>query len=372
MEDEVEKVEIENDEYVMPFDTISEFAYSEVNETSKSAVENAESTLATRTETEILHSNQTVSVEEEGIASATLSQSNTRAAAQAQVDTANSLTALPQQQQVPTESAIKEVTASTTPNQTAPSFDGGKDTASDTGQQAGQSVFYSQLFSEEAIAPIESQQVSRPSPQPIASQFANTPLQEAIKNTVLSKPTTSVVKADAPVSGFAQAKAKNVTHRFAENTKQTNLPESTQEKIINKVKELLESAKALKHGSTMVVRLDPPKLGNVTLKITQRSNALHARIIPETPEVEQVLRSNSSELLQLLGISGIKAENIHLSIGQVATSSEQLLFNQFFDSSSQFNQHQSSSGEQQLQEYELPGSVVPQEQHSEDIGGWVA
>jgi len=109
------------------------------------------------------------------------------------------------------------------------------------------------------------------------------------------------------------------------------LPEKTQAEIIERIQKMMDSATKTRFGSTMVVRLDPPELGAVTVKITQRSDQLFAKVTPENPDVEAVLRARAGEITQILGNTGLKAENIHLSIGGDVSDSEAFAFNSFMN-----------------------------------------
>ena len=100
------------------------------------------------------------------------------------------------------------------------------------------------------------------------------------------------------------------------------LDESTQTKVIAKIQRMIESAARTRYGNQMVVRLDPPELGAVTVKLTQRSDQLFARIIPESPEVEAVIRNRVGDISQVLAAAGIKPENVHVSVGGEQPSHE--------------------------------------------------
>lgn len=91
--------------------------------------------------------------------------------------------------------------------------------------------------------------------------------------------------------------------------------QSSQLETINQIKDMLVSAARNKGGASMVVRLDPPELGNVTLKVIQRSDQLHARISAENSDVEDSLRQRVPEIMQLLSSVGFKPENIVVSFG---------------------------------------------------------
>ncbi len=111
------------------------------------------------------------------------------------------------------------------------------------------------------------------------------------------------------------------------------LSESVQAKIVERIQAALDDAAKNRDGNTMVVRLDPPELGAMTVKVSYRSDQLFARIIPESQDVEAVIRSRVSELSQILANSGLKVENVHISIGQERSESELFKFSESFNRS---------------------------------------
>ena len=150
-----------------------------------------------------------------------------------------------------------------------------------------------------------------------------------------------------------------------------DLPKAQQDKIIDKLKQMVETASSSKIANTMIVRLDPPELGQVIMKITHRGDQVFARIIPESKEVESVIRSGSSDLISILVGAGFKAENIHLSFGGDAQPRNNA-FGQML------NQQNSGSGtnwnsKEQAQKENLTAnfSSNTQNSNSEQIG-WVA
>ena len=111
------------------------------------------------------------------------------------------------------------------------------------------------------------------------------------------------------------------------------LSESVQAKIVARIQAALDDAAKNRDSNTMVVRLDPPELGAMTVKVSYRSDQLFARIIPESQDVEAVIRSRVSELSQILANSGLKVENVHISIGQERSESETFKFSESFNRS---------------------------------------
>jgi flagellar hook-length control protein FliK len=111
----------------------------------------------------------------------------------------------------------------------------------------------------------------------------------------------------------------------------TQLPKAQQDKVVERIQQLLKDAAATRNGNTMVVRLDPPNLGALTVRVTQKAGQVFARIIPESQDVEAILRGRVNEITHALTSVGIKAENIHISLGQERSESEMFQFNEFLN-----------------------------------------
>ena len=95
----------------------------------------------------------------------------------------------------------------------------------------------------------------------------------------------------------------------------SGLSNKTRDAVVGKIQEMIENTNKTRVSQSMVIRLDPPQLGEVTLKITQKEDKIFARIIPESKEIEALLRGKSEEIRNILANSGIKTENINLSFG---------------------------------------------------------
>ncbi len=94
-----------------------------------------------------------------------------------------------------------------------------------------------------------------------------------------------------------------------------NIPQSARESVVEKLNQMLQNVKQTRVAQTMVVRLNPLNLGEVTLKVTQRNDQIFTRVISNNSDVENYLKLHSSEILNSLANSGIKIENISLSFG---------------------------------------------------------
>ncbi len=176
------------------------------------------------------------------------------------------------------------------------------------------------------------------------------------------------------IIGNGSEKEKVAGESNRTKAKPQQLPKNEQDKVVERVKELLKDANAARNGNTMVVRLDPPRLGQMMVKVTHRAGQVHARIVPESQEVETALRSRVSELTTALTAIGIKAENIHISLGAERTESEAFQFSEFLNQNgSQGSGEREFSHHREEKHATLPGSLTPTSNRGgEAVAGWVA
>lgn len=93
----------------------------------------------------------------------------------------------------------------------------------------------------------------------------------------------------------------------------------TMERVESALKEVARS----KDGKTVSVRLDPPTLGSVKIDVTYREGQLHARVVAEVPQVQQLLREKAHELQSLLRKAGIDAREITVTVVATAENSSE-------------------------------------------------
>ena len=109
--------------------------------------------------------------------------------------------------------------------------------------------------------------------------------------------------------------AKNLTNIDIKNdTSLKSLDSVTSSRVLERVQEVLKAVSSSKGGSTISLRLDPPSLGEVKVDMSFKNGSLFARIIAESQEVENLLKSKVNELYQVLKDSGIDADNINVFI----------------------------------------------------------
>ena len=91
-------------------------------------------------------------------------------------------------------------------------------------------------------------------------------------------------------------------------------------RVLERVEEVLKAVSSSKDGSTISLRLDPPSLGEVKVDISYKYGSLFARIIAESQEVENLLKSKANELYQVLRDSGLDSENVNVFIASKDSS----------------------------------------------------
>ncbi|MCB0344989.1 MAG: flagellar hook-length control protein FliK [Bdellovibrionales bacterium] len=177
------------------------------------------------------------------------------------------------------------------------------------------------------------------------------------------------IKLQAGEMKVTDLKLHTETLKNAAKAEQKKEAGSPQAKMMERVQKVLEEAVRTKDSNTIIVRLDPPQLGALTVRLTHRGEELFGRIIPETPEAEAILRTRANELQQILAATGLKAENVHVSIGQ-ERSADSFLFQQNFEGRGRQGDERGSSIRGGT------GAAVPQTESRtsprEEAVGWIA
>jgi flagellar hook-length control protein FliK len=92
------------------------------------------------------------------------------------------------------------------------------------------------------------------------------------------------------------------------------LPQALSTRTMERVETALKEAAKARDGKTISLRLDPPDLGKVKVDVTLRDGALHARIVVESPAVNQLLREKSHELQQNLRRLGLEVDTVTVTV----------------------------------------------------------
>lgn len=118
------------------------------------------------------------------------------------------------------------------------------------------------------------------------------------------------------VLGLAQ---KSATDKSAtEKTSNTSFirRSALSQEFVDKVKEVLEKAAINKTNDSISVKIDPPHLGQIHVKITHKNGEIYAKLTPEHKEVEQVLKTKSHELMNVIQALGFSPNEVHIQIGR--------------------------------------------------------
>lgn len=110
-----------------------------------------------------------------------------------------------------------------------------------------------------------------------------------------------------------------------------SLPRSLEVRTMERVESALKEVARSKDGKTISVRLDPPELGTVKIDVTQRDGSIHARLVAESPQVNNLLKDKSTEVVQMLRKLGLNVDKVTVSVGGQSEQPSQQ-FNQQLDS----------------------------------------
>ena len=113
----------------------------------------------------------------------------------------------------------------------------------------------------------------------------------------------------------------------AERTKKAlqSMSSEQQEQLVQKIKDILDGLSQNRNGKSLTVRLDPPGIGGMLMKVAHKGGQVFARLIPDSPEVETLLRGRVSDLVHALQTAGLSPSNVHISVGAERSAGE--LFN---------------------------------------------
>jgi flagellar hook-length control protein FliK len=171
--------------------------------------------------------------------------------------------------------------------------------------------------------------------------------------------------------------AKNNLERSQAQAK-TNGTEAgpRQQVYVDKVKEVMEKAVINKTTDSVTVKIDPPHLGEITVKVVQKGKEVYAKLTSESSEVEHTLRTRMHELQGVLQSLGFKADEVYVSIGKNFEESTQ--FSQGHQAGHEnANKHSNNEGNSRSQSGRDQGvkdvlRAFPRTQSTLDEGGWVA
>ncbi len=107
-------------------------------------------------------------------------------------------------------------------------------------------------------------------------------------------------------------------HTLAKSMKGEAGTPARQQMYVEQVKEVLARMAQSKTTDSVTVKIDPPHLGEITVRIVQKGKEVYAKLSADSSEVEQVLRTRMHELSNILQHLGYKADEVHVTIGKDA------------------------------------------------------
>lgn len=119
-----------------------------------------------------------------------------------------------------------------------------------------------------------------------------------------------------PEAGFTPFRNSEGAQRD-EATSRASKPASRAsiERSIEKVETAIQEAARSRDGKTLSFRLDPPELGSVKVDVSLKDNALHARVVPESAQIAQIIREKTPDLVQQLRKLGLDVQSITVAVG---------------------------------------------------------
>ncbi|MCC6952951.1 MAG: flagellar hook-length control protein FliK [Deltaproteobacteria bacterium] len=182
----------------------------------------------------------------------------------------------------------------------------------------------------------------------------------------------SVVRDNGAAGMFGQVEKKAVNAKDSGSLGRA--AKANQAKMIEQIQKAFESALQSKDGNTLTIKIDPVELGAMTVKVTKRAEQIFARVTAESPEVQEVLRSNVQEVVQALAAAGFKLHNVHVTIGNEILETESFQYQGFSEQyvQDERSNHSGSHSAGHDGEHDLPSSASQDGDAADAQAGWVA
>ncbi len=87
------------------------------------------------------------------------------------------------------------------------------------------------------------------------------------------------------------------------------------QEFIDKIKEALMKAAANKTNDTISVKVNPAHLGEIKVTVSHKNNEIYAKLVPESKEIEQILKTKSHELNAVIQALGFTPDSVHIQVG---------------------------------------------------------
>ena len=149
----------------------------------------------------------------------------------------------------------------------------------------------------------------------IANSTFSSPASGSKSGEIVSFASLLADRSGAKKAAEVAEKSKTLMSRNAENTE--------------RIMKMLKDAARLRSGNQMSVRMDPPELGEIHLKLTHRAGEVFAKLTPESAELGEMLKTRMPEILKSLSSAGISLDNFHISISGNSSAEVPLLSGAF-------------------------------------------
>ena len=116
------------------------------------------------------------------------------------------------------------------------------------------------------------------------------------------------------VTGVGASSEPRATEHDTAPRQTRYLNRTTQQRMLERVESALKEAARSRDGKTISLKLEPVNLGQVKVDVSLRDGSLHARVVPQNPEVVQALRDHSHELQGALRRLGLNVEKVTVQV----------------------------------------------------------
>jgi flagellar hook-length control protein FliK len=150
------------------------------------------------------------------------------------------------------------------------------------------------------------------------------------------------------------------SRQTAATTLSPSVPSEELERTYKITDQIIRSAQVLtRDGATQVtLRLDPPELGEVTIRLSSQNQMVSGEISVENQKVHDIVQRHMNTLRESLASQGVQLNQIDVSIHDRASSFDREAARQFAD----HNQNNARSQDQRQQQRPAPQWDMPRQQ----------
>jgi len=144
---------------------------------------------------------------------------------------------------------------------------------------------------------------------PIAEQMIKNAIQDSKAAKITPQISIEGIKTDVAV------KSKEIAPQREELRSAKAPLKKDFQQAVQRIEDALKEAIAAKDGKSVSLRLDPPSLGSVKVDVTLREGTLYARIVAESPQVGNMMRERSHDIVESLRKLGLNIDSVNVFIG---------------------------------------------------------